>query len=112
MLLKPMAENLLTMKPTDGKGKEFKKQLIYPIGNALENLEEMERSGVNPGNHVMYLKLDHHGLDYASGKYDLIFDLFREGNVILYKTKNASIEDIGSDTIHITFHEDVEKICS
>lgn len=110
MLLKPMAENLLTLKPVDEKGKEFRKLLIFPIGSALEKLEDMNRSGVNTGNKEMFFKLDHHGLDYASGNYDLTFDLFNEGNIILYQTKNAFVEDVGADTMHITVCEDVKKV--
>lgn len=112
MLLKPMAENLLTMKPTkENTGKEFKNQLFFPIGGMIEKLEDMEQSGVNAGNKVIFLKLDCHGLDYLSEeKYDLTFDLFRNGNIILYHTKNALIKNLGADTMEITILEDVKKI--
>lgn len=109
-MLKPMAENLITLKPTNGNGNEISKKLFFPIGDALEKLEDIVHSGSNPSNQVIFLKLDQHGLEYNSGKYDLIFDSFRRDGIILYQTKNASVEDIGCDTMSITILEDVKKI--
>lgn len=109
-MLKPMAENLISLKHINGNKKEIKNKLFFPIGGALEKLEDIIQSDVNLGNQVIFLKLDQHGLEYDPGNYDLTFDLFREGNVILYQTKNASVEDVGSDTMKIEIHEDVKKV--
>ncbi|KAI4439013.1 hypothetical protein FMM80_01070 [Schaedlerella arabinosiphila] len=108
-MLKPMAENLLTLQPTDKNGEEIHKALIFPIGTALENLEDIEQSGSTPSNRTIFLKFDHPG-GLSSGNYNLTFDLFRDGNVVLYQTKNADVENIGSDTAKITILEAVKKI--
>lgn len=108
-MIKPMAENLLTLQPTGRNGKEIRRALIFPIGTALENLEDIEKSGVNPGNRIIFFKFDHPGF-FSSGNYDLTFDLFRNGESALYQTKNADVENVGSDTAKITILEDVKKI--
>ena len=53
-MLKPMAENLLTLQPNGRNGSEIRRALIFPIGTALENLEDIQRSGVNPGNRTIF----------------------------------------------------------
>lgn len=108
-MLKPMAENLLTLEPTGKNGAKIHRALIFPIGNALEKLEDIEQSGVTPGNRTIFFKFDHPG-GFSSGNYDLTFDLFRDGDVILYHTKNADVKNIGSDTAEITILEEVKKI--
>jgi len=108
-MLKPMAENLLTLQPTGRNGSEIRRALIFPIGTALENLEYIQRSGVNPGNRTIFFKFDHPGI-FSSGNYDLTFDLFRDGVATLYHTKNADVENVGSDTVKITILEALKKI--
>ena len=109
-MLKPMAENLIQLKHINGNRKEIKDKLFFPIGGALGKLEDMIQSGVNLGNQVIFLKLDQHGLEYEPGNYDLTFDLFREGNVIKKKKKNAIVKDLGNDTMKIEVLEDVKKV--
>jgi len=40
----------------------------------------------------------------------LTFDLFRDGVATLYHTKNADVENVGSNTVKITILEDLKKI--